>query len=59
MQQSRPQSRHRISLAALLAGWGLLALWLAWSRVTADVIDDIRRQEQQQELAKSQPLNRR
>jgi hypothetical protein len=53
---SPPQSRHRISLAALLAAWGVFALWLAWSRVTVDVIDDIRQYEQAQELAKSQPL---
>jgi hypothetical protein len=51
------QSRHRISLAALLAGWGLVAFWFAWSRVTVDVIDDIQRYEQAHELAKSQPLH--
>jgi hypothetical protein len=53
----RPQSRHRISLAALLATWGLVAVWLSWARVTVDMIDDIQRYEQAQELAKSQPLN--
>ena len=53
----RPQSRHRISLAALLAAWGLLALWLAWTRVAVNVIDDIQRYEQEQALAKSQPLH--
>jgi hypothetical protein len=55
----RPQSQHRISLAALLAAWGLLALWLAWTQVTVDVLDDIQRYEQEQALAKSHPLDPR
>ena len=53
-----PNENPRISLGALLAGWALLVLWISWIQVANRVIDDVRQQEQAEQLAKYAPLHR-
>jgi hypothetical protein len=36
-------SRRRIGLAALLSAFGLVALWLGWSRAVVDLLDGLER----------------
>jgi len=43
MPARRELSRHRISLAALLAAWAVLVLWLGWTKTVIDLLDSMAR----------------